>query len=135
MKFTTISTKYLSCIINCMLIQSFFMYTYCITNLHTNLAVWHPITNPTLKIDKNNPKKFSSIPTIHDHFMIKNALIQEGRTKWRNCRLTNKHLDYQLGWALLAECMQLDTHKCNFHFMQWKFFQPYLLHNIKGTQY
>ena len=35
----------------------------------------------------------------------------QGRTKWRNCRLTTKNPDYQLGWALLAECMQLDTHQ------------------------
>ena len=32
----------------------------------------------------------------------------------------------------LAECRQLYTHKLNFHFMQWKLSQPYLLHNIKG---
>ena len=41
-----------------------------------------------------------------------------------------KNPDYQLGWAILAECRQLDTHKRNFHFMYWKFSQLYLLDNI-----
>ena len=31
----------------------------------------------------------------------------------------NQKLDYQLGWAILAECMQVqvDIHNSNFHFM------------------
>ena len=28
----------------------------------------------------------------------------QGRTKWRNCRLTTKTPNYQLGWAILVEC-------------------------------
>ena len=31
----------------------------------------------------------------------------------KNCRLTTKSLDYQLGWAILAE-WQLDTHNAIF---------------------
>ena len=34
--------------------------------------------------------------------------------KRRNCRLTTKNPEYQLIWAILAECRQLDTHKRNF---------------------
>ena len=64
-------------------LQNFYQCTYCITSLHTNLAVWHPITNPRFEISRNKPKKFSSKPTIHDHFMVNNVLIKE-RTKWRN---------------------------------------------------
>ena len=33
----------------------------------------------------------------------------QGRTKWRNCRLTIKNPDYQLGWPILAKCRQLDS--------------------------
>ena len=53
--------------------------------------------------------------------------LGQGRTKSRNCRLTHKTSDYQVGWAILAECKQLDTHKHNFQFMYGKFSQPYLL--------
>ena len=42
---------------------------------------------------------------------------RQGRTKWRNCRLTFKNPDYQPGSAILAECRQLGTHKHNFQFM------------------
>ena len=31
-------------------------------------------------------------------------VIRQGKTKWRNCRLTTKNPDFQLGWAILAEC-------------------------------
>ena len=55
------------------------------------------------------------------------------RTKWRKCRLTTKNPDYQLGWAILADCRHLDTHKRNFCFMYWKFSQPYLLDNFRST--
>ena len=41
----------------------------------------------------------------------------QGRMNLGNCRLTIKNPDYQLGWAILAECRQIDTQKCNFHFM------------------
>ena len=51
--------------------------------------------------------------------------------------LTTQNSDYQLGWAILAECRQLDTHKHIFHFMSWN--SPYLtcyitlrVHNING---
>ena len=46
-----------------------------------------------------------------------NNFSMQGRTKWRNCRLSPKPPGYQLGWAILAECRQLDTRKHNFHFM------------------
>ena len=42
------------------------------------------------------------------------AMIDEsnkGRTKWRNCRLTNKNPDYQLGWAILADCKKKKKNK------------------------
>ena len=35
--------------------------------------------------------------------------IGQGRMKQRKCRLIAKTPDYQLGWAILAECKQLDT--------------------------
>ena len=35
----------------------------------------------------------------------------QGRMKWGNYRLTTKNPDFKLGWAILAECRQLDTHK------------------------
>ena len=41
----------------------------------------------------------------------------QGRMKRKNCRLTTKNLDYQLGWAILAECRQLDTSKRHFFFI------------------
>ena len=49
-----------------------------------------------------------------------------GKTKWRNCKLTN-----QIAWAISTERRHLNTHKLNFHLMLWKFSQPYLLHNTK----
>ena len=61
-------------------------------------------------------------------FLVSKEDIQE-RTKWRNCRLNDKNTDYQLGLAILAECM----HKCNFQFMQWKFSQPYQINVFKVT--
>ena len=42
-------------------------------------------------------------------------LWTQERLKWRNCRLITKNPDYYLGWAILAECRQLDTHSCIFH--------------------
>ena len=36
-------------------------------------------------------------------------VIRQGKTKWRNCRLDTKNPvnpDFQLGWAILAECSQ-----------------------------
>ena len=56
----------------------------------------------------------------------------QGRTKWRNCRLTPQTPDYQLGWAVLAASRLLDTLKWNFQFMEWNFSQP-MICNIKGT--
>ena len=50
-------------------------------------------------------------------FLIRSSV--QGRTKWRNCRLTTKTPEYQLGWAILDDCKQLnnrlklDTHKCS----------------------
>jgi hypothetical protein len=41
--------------------------------------------------------------------------IVQGRTKWRNCRLTTKSPDFQLSWAILAQCRHSYTHKHNFH--------------------
>ena len=41
--------------------------------------------------------------------------FNQGRTKWTNCRLSNKNPDYQLVLAILAHCWQLDTKKYNFH--------------------
>ena len=35
--------------------------------------------------------------------------LPQGRMKWSNCRLTTKNPDYQLGWAILAECSRLDV--------------------------
>ena len=68
--------------------------------------------------------------------------IVQGRTKWKNCRLTPKSPDYQLTY-LRAETICRNTvvgpfwlsagsytHKHNFHFMQGKFSQPRLLYNI-----
>ena len=46
--------------------------------------------------------------------------------KWRNCRLSTESPNYQLGWAVLALCRQLDILKHNFHFTWWKFLQPRL---------
>ena len=44
---------------------------------------------------------------------------KKGRTKWKNCKLTNKNLDYKCGWAILAEVsVARDTHKFNFHRMK-----------------
>ena len=43
--------------------------------------------------------------------------FEQGRTKWRNCRLAAKTPNYQLGWAILAECRQFDILKRNFLFM------------------
>ena len=40
--------------------------------------------------------------------------VSQERRKWRNCRLTSRYPEYQLGRAILAECRQLDTHKHNF---------------------
>ena len=45
----------------------------------------------------------------------------------RKCRLSTKTPDYQLGWAVVALCRQLDILKPNFHFVWWKFSQPQLL--------
>ena len=33
-------------------------------------------------------------------------LSNQGRTQWRNCRLTARNPNCQLGWAILAECRQ-----------------------------
>ena len=35
-----------------------------------------------------------------------NIQYDQGRMKWRNCRLTTKKSDYQLGWPILAKCRQ-----------------------------
>ena len=56
---------------------------------------------------KGGMGKFSSI-----------LLKRQGRTKWRNCRLSTKTPDYQLGWAIWAASRLLDTLKLNFCFMQ-----------------
>ena len=42
------------------------------------------------------------------------TICLQGRTKWRNCRLTPQTPDYQLGWAVLAASRLLDTLKQNF---------------------
>ena len=47
--------------------------------------------------------------------LIRAISCNQWRTKWRNCRLTTKNPDYQLGCAILAECRH--THKRNFHFI------------------
>ena len=47
-------------------------------------------------------------------------LSSQGRTKWRNCRLTLQTPDYQLGWAGLAASRHPKTH----FFMKRKFSQP-----------
>ena len=38
---------------------------------------------------------------------------EQGRTKWRNCRLSTETPDYKLGWAILAASRLLDTLKRN----------------------
>ena len=45
--------------------------------------------------------------------------------KWRNCRLSTKIPDYQLGWAVLAAGRQLDIRKHNFLYIM-KYRQPRL---------
>ena len=85
----------------------------CKWNRKRQIKLWFvrfPMLYQTIKIKKLSKTSFD---------------LDQGRMKWRNCRST--------GWAVLSECRQLDTHKCNFHCMWWKFSQPYLLHNIKGA--
>jgi hypothetical protein len=41
----------------------------------------------------------------------------QGRMKRKNCRLSTKTPYYQLVWAVLDLCRQLDIRKCNFHFV------------------
>ena len=41
-------------------------------------------------------------------------VVNQGRMKWRNCRLSTKTPDYHLGWTVLALCRQLDIRKHNF---------------------
>ena len=59
---------------------------------------------------------------LEHHFpeikFFKNDMCLQGRTKWRNCRLTRKTPDYQLGWTVWATSRLLDTLKQNFCFMQ-----------------
>ena len=57
----------------------------------------------------------------------------QGRTKWRNCRLTPKTQDCQLNWAIWAARRLMDTLKWNLCFMQWKFSQTTMLRNIKES--
>ena len=40
----------------------------------------------------------------------------QGRTKWRNCRLSTETPEYQTGLAVLRASSLLDTIKCNFIF-------------------
>ena len=61
----------------------------------------------------------------------------QGRTKWRSCRLTTKNPDYQLGWAILAECRQLDNHNaifilCSENFPNLTCYITLTVHNING---
>ena len=46
-------------------------------------------------------------------FLWENGCPTQGRTKWRNCKLSPKTPDYQLGWTVLAASRRLDTLKCN----------------------
>ena len=59
------------------------------------------------------------------------AIYRQGIIQGIKRELTAKNPDYQLGWAILAECTQLDD---NFNFMLRKISQPYLLNKIMGTQ-
>ena len=46
-----------------------------------------------------------------------NDTFTQGRMKLRNCTLSDKNLDYQIGRAGSKNLNTiLDTHKCNFHF-------------------
>ena len=54
---------------------------------------------------------------IYDNLIIINLYLWFSQSrKWRNCRLTTKNLDYQLGWAILAEFRPLDIHITQFSF-------------------
>ena len=66
---------------------------------------------------------------------ISGIISRQRSMKWRNCRLSTKTPDHQLGWAVLTASRLLDTPKHNFHSMKRKFSQPYMLQNIKGMWY
>ena len=54
----------------------------------------------------------------------------QGRTKWRNCRLTPQTPDYQLGWTVLDASRLLDTVKWNFLIYGVKILLTYYLLGI-----
>ena len=67
--------------------------------------------------------------TLSQHLVKDLQVYYQWRTKWRNCRLTPKTPDYQLGWAVWAVIRLLNILRRNFYL--FLFSQPTLLHNTK----
>ena len=134
-------------------VQSFFFNIKCrncrLTTKNLKSLLWnrrelimqiltHNIINKKVDRHQNSTNKYHSISCstatakigmCHQRKEVVNSLPFQ--------RTLNKNLDYQYGWAILAEYRQLDTclldtHKHNFHFMLVKILPTYTANIYSG---
>ena len=111
----------------------------CVVYHSTNIGVAAAISRRLERVLHHSFQYVINIAIFFTHLSIQRLLqVAKSHVLYNdlmNCK-KNINPDYKLGWVILAlQYKQIDTHKCNFHFIQRKFSQPFLLPKINGKEH